>query len=564
MTWLCTFRPISRALPFAMIVLALAGVGLCIYEAEHPLRPNVPSVQTAMRIAKNQTPKQTEESKILSKASSVSYVGSRQRDLVKSLLAQRQYDTALAAAKQYYEVAELAKTRDAVKVLTAALGRARGKATAEEFERQQLANLKSTSLNDEGMVADAVLWPIKCDAAEYDNAIERLENDPEDFSAMMGCGNLLLLQDKVLEARDCFEFALQYALGERPEKPQRTVAALEGVARTIRDEDGCARQADAFILGLRLNNDPDSSGDRGDAPSDRVRAAAIKIATSGIFDGDPNLAECSTPEDPSNKAARDLKLASWLARWQSTRYRRDFADTSEADLLDMLKGTTLSAATLLSVGRSISYRSADDWVAAAFYAAGALKCHEELTSLTSNGITMRHLIVAMTFAKLTLWNVVDGGDKTFVVALYILNRDLADHIPTEDAKLRNARVHGFVGAAECLWLDGRFPEAQETLSQLGKMQLTIEQKRAVAWIQGLIFLSTDRYSDAATQFQTIVNAPKFLYTENAWRWLAVCLARTGKIAEANRAFDEWVRAYRPDVKLAARVLELMDNRMPPT
>lgn len=218
--------------------------------------------------------------------------------------------------------------------------------------------------------------------------------------------------------------------------------------------------------------------------------------------------------------------------------------------------------TLLSIGTAISFHSADDWIAAAFYAEAAVRAHAELQKVHSDCLPVRRLLVAMTLAKSTLWRVVDAGDKTFVDPLYTLNRDLANYIPAQDPKLRNAKVHGFVGTAECLWLKGEFFEAQETLAPLDSRTLTVDQVRAVAWIRGLIFLSMNRYEDARDQFQIVVNSPRFLYSENASRWLAVCLAHCSKVTEANAAFDNWVRNYHPTVKLAARVLELMDLHAP--
>jgi TolA-binding protein len=83
--------------------------------------------------------------------------------------------------------------------------------------------------------------------------------------------------------------------------------------------------------------------------------------------------------------------------------------------------------------------------------------------------------------------------------------------------------------------------------------------RAAAWIRGLFFVSINRYLDAGREFKIVAQAPEYTYTESASRWLAVCLFRCGKIADGNIAFDNWVRRYRPDAKLAGRVLELMEG-----
>ena len=56
---------------------------------------------------------------------------------VRDLIAQGHYETALAEAKSYYDVAELVKTKAAIKVMTTALVKARGRAIANQFRREQ-------------------------------------------------------------------------------------------------------------------------------------------------------------------------------------------------------------------------------------------------------------------------------------------------------------------------------------------------------------------------------------------------------------------------------------------
>lgn len=347
-----------------------------------------------------------------------------------------------------------------------------------------------------------------------------------------------------------FRICMQVANAEKIEKPDRTLVALEGIARSIRDDSGSAKSADEYISSLACSI-PTSD----DTPSNRVRLAAAKVKPSAILSfesGRPGL--CL--EDPSAKATADPKLAIWLAQWQSSKFEQKYADDLNDELLQLLKTTHLSSLTLVSIGRSISFRCADERIIAAFFAAAALRAHKEFVQ-TINPTDARQMLVGLILAKPILWRVVDGGNRTFVDALYVLNCDLAYRIPVNDHELENARIHGFIGAAECLWLNGKNDDALKTLHLIDGCDLTAEQTRAAAWIRGLVFVSMNRYADAGREFQIVTQAPEYAYTESASRWLAVCLARSGKVADGNIAFDNWVRRYRPDVKLAGRVLGLM-------
>jgi hypothetical protein len=541
---------------FTCGVVVISGVGLCGYEFQQLLFTHE-SRGPITTIAINQKPVKDTLLEIFSRPWSITFVQARQRDKSKQLMATGRYESALEAAKSYYNVAEVSKTADAVKLIAAILGRERGKPTANEFRREQGIVSGTRNGTESVFPSQPILSTLKVDSSCYESKIEELESEPENFDSMMGCGNLLLLSDSPRDARPRFEFALQIADGEEPERPQRTAAALEGIVRTIRDEDGYARRADGFIRSLQSAALPITATN--DCPAARIHAAAMKTALSGIFVRDSTSTHFEYPEDPSVKACNDPKLASWLSRWQEKAFSSNFVESTKSELLDLLNKSSLSSMELLSVGRSISIHSTDDWIAAALYAEAAMHADIELKQTSGTSLPTRQLLVAMTLAKSTLWRVVDEGDQTFLDQLFTLNRDLANNIPSNDQTMRNARIHGFIGAAECLWLRGKYSEAKDTLSPLDTLSLTIEQERAAAWIRGLISLSTNRYADARVQFQIVVNSPDFLYTERAYRWLIVCLAHTGKTAQANEVFDHWVRKFHPTTELAARVLELMDD-----
>jgi tetratricopeptide (TPR) repeat protein len=562
-------RRFASRVTFSVItILLIGGICLCGYQlcqffcdgAASPLMAS-PRLQRATGNGGANDAMPSGSSMSLSLTSEpwkLSVVDSTQRACIKNLMARGQYERALSEAKSYYSVIELAKTKEAVKLMTAVLSKARGHAIAERFRREQTLDSFTSSDTGARREHDDVLQTIKLDSSKYEQAIQRLQNEPENIQSLIGCGNLLLLAGRASDARECFESALQLAVRGKAGKPGKASSALEGIARAIRDEGGSAIQADAFVLSMHRRSSFAASVPIGSV-MDRVCTAAEELVPSGIFSG-KEIALCQSPEDPSMEASNDPRLASWLADWQKTEFSADYDENRKSELLQLLKDTQLSCLELVGIGRSISFQSSDDWMAAAFYAAASTRGHNELARLAPGSRETRPVLIALNIAKPTLWTVVDSGDRTFIDALYVLNCDLVHWILTSDDVLQHARAHGFIGAAECLWVMGKTEEALRAAELIDTTMMTSEEKRGVAWIRALALLSKGRYSDAIAQLHIVANEPDYKYAEEASRWLAVSLANTGKIGEANDAFDDWVRRYHPNVPDAARVLDLMAPR----
>lgn len=313
-------KRVRRIAIYSYLGIALTGIGLCVFQLRQLLGTNVPFLTGTSRlsvpIAIIRPAKKPVQLTISSRPWSTPFVQARQRDRAKGLMTVGQYDAALEAAKAFYNVAQLSRTSDGIKLMGAVLGRARGRAIAEVFRREQGIHVGTKIRIDAALVPEPVLATIRVPSTNYQSDIQRLGSHPEDFDSMMGCGNLLLLENRLAEAQNCFEFALQIADGEQPERPDRAAVALEGIARSIRDVDGCARRADAFILALRAASFPPAASN--DSPAVRVRAAALDTPVSGIFDDDPLLnAHFQFPEDPCTKAAGDRLIAMWLSDCKS-------------------------------------------------------------------------------------------------------------------------------------------------------------------------------------------------------------------------------------------------------
>src|ERR1700683_1464778 len=128
-------RRLGRTAIYSYILIVVTGLGICGYQLRTMLISDPPLPVAPIAII--QKVRNASPLTISSRPWSTPFVQARQRDKAKSLMAAGEYESALEAAKSFYNVAELSKTSDAIKLVSAVLGRARGKATADVFRREQ-------------------------------------------------------------------------------------------------------------------------------------------------------------------------------------------------------------------------------------------------------------------------------------------------------------------------------------------------------------------------------------------------------------------------------------------
>jgi hypothetical protein len=168
-------------------------------------------------------------------------VANEQRARVVSLLAMGKYELALPAAKSYYDVALLSQTSDAMDLLSEAIAKQSGNGAVEAGFRLERGDLPALG------VSPAVLKGIDVDDLLYEPVIGRLGARSATYGRSVGRGNMLLLADRPVEARQCFEVGCTCANSD----VEKLHIALEGIARSIRDENLSADPANTFITALR-------------------------------------------------------------------------------------------------------------------------------------------------------------------------------------------------------------------------------------------------------------------------------------------------------------------------
>ena len=196
---------------------------------------------------------------ILAEPADTALVEALQQARITANLAAQNPRRALEQAKGLYNVSSLATTSSAMLVVAECLSAAYPDKPeiVQQFELQQVAGAtapattqpttppttRATTAAATTRAGDSVLAGIQVDDAEYRQTIAH--SNSEDFTSLMGRGNLLLLADRPAPARSLFERA--YAQASNAQLP----AASEALARQMKAQDGTIGRANAWVESIR-------------------------------------------------------------------------------------------------------------------------------------------------------------------------------------------------------------------------------------------------------------------------------------------------------------------------
>jgi tetratricopeptide (TPR) repeat protein len=152
---------------------------------------------------------------------------------------------ALRCAKMVYNVSNMAETGDAVLLVYQCLQAAYPDdgGILDRFRAEQEAGaIAPADLSPASAKRSPVMDSIRLEGARFDEVIKK---QADDYDGLLAKGNLLLISDRVKEARVVFEKVYEVA------PPDRLGGATENLARCIKAEDGTIGRANAFVLSLR-------------------------------------------------------------------------------------------------------------------------------------------------------------------------------------------------------------------------------------------------------------------------------------------------------------------------
>lgn len=158
-----------------------------------------------------------------------------------------------------------------------------------------------------------------------------------------------------------------------------------------------------------------------------------------------------------------------------------------------------------------------------------------------------------------MWRVVDGENRQFADALFVLNADLCGWISPADKALQPALVHGYIGMAECLYVMGKDEQAVTNALAIATTDVTPSQRAAIAWIRGLALFRIGRISEAEFELKIVSEAASYKYASEALRLLVAARAGLGNVLGANETFNIWAQRANPTPEQAAPLVELIER-----
>ncbi len=163
---------------------------------------------------------------------------------VQALLAMGKNQAALRNAKSFFDVCSMHRTVQAVLLLAKCLHAQGPDGTRQEaeFQQQELSG-EQTPAAGHPVHTCAILAAITVNPKPYLTAAKAPSN--EDFRALVGKGNLMLLAARPARARELFNQA--YDMAAKKDLP----AISERIASSIRAEDGTIGRANQWVLAIR-------------------------------------------------------------------------------------------------------------------------------------------------------------------------------------------------------------------------------------------------------------------------------------------------------------------------
>jgi len=164
----------------------------------------------------------------------------------RALLGLHHAKEALAAARSYYNVCDFSATADAVQIAAECLAEAYPEdlEIVRRFKAEQSAAGDSTS-SPGATTQPAMLAAVAIDDQPYSAALKHLQSTTR-FRDRVAYGNLLLAAGHAQEAEALFRHLYQLA-----DTQDNLAIATEGLARSLRAEDGTIARANAWLLALR-------------------------------------------------------------------------------------------------------------------------------------------------------------------------------------------------------------------------------------------------------------------------------------------------------------------------
>jgi hypothetical protein len=174
---------------------------------------------------------------------------------IKALLVLNKPQEALEAAKSYYNVCALNQTERAVQLVGLCLNEchpndagAPGESIADQFRHEQAVESKigvgAATEPSDASPAGLMLKSISVDAKLYDDGLTEFERRSRRFADRVAYANLLLVADKADQAEAIFRELLGSARNQ-----DQINQAYDGVARSLRAEDGNLARANAYLRG---------------------------------------------------------------------------------------------------------------------------------------------------------------------------------------------------------------------------------------------------------------------------------------------------------------------------
>jgi hypothetical protein len=260
----------------------------------------------------------------------------------------------------------------------------------------------------------------------------------------------------------------------------------------------------------------------------------------------------------------DAALVDWLVRWQHHQVDGKPLSPDEVyQFKDVLDKSPLSAVTMLDLGHAFHFASRDVELTTQIYQAASVRVQRELNDVRTTSERSLSIIQALNdhlsdYKPLLWYSIEEQGHWQNAEILYRLYDGFVRHVPVDDDELQKASVHPRIGEAECLYIMGRYADAEKILSGVPVDSLTEGERDSYNWIDGMLYMRVRNYQAAIDPLQAVAEDKHSKHSTLAEQLLIQAMCNIGKLDEARALYQDYLTRVSPQSTSARILRESLD------
>ncbi len=261
----------------------------------------------------------------------------------------------------------------------------------------------------------------------------------------------------------------------------------------------------------------------------------------------------------------DPDLVAWLQAWADAPHSEATPDEL-ARLAAILDKTPIKAPALFDIAHGFHSSYVAPIASLALYNAAANHAHQALIQPNASTATVTDILYGAERNRADLRKIMGslvdphGNTPQDFETLKFLYADIAQFTPAAgspgyDPDLDAGGQAAMTGLAQYYTSTGQYDAADKILENADKKNVAPDRRATLEWFWAENCLASQHYQEAAPHLRRLLDDPQSYQPQMVWPRYIITLAHANNKKDANLAFDQWVRQFKPSAEQAAPVWE---------